>query len=95
LKHLSPVVGQLIGEFLISTGCDDIIFGVQCAISGEFSWEKYWQHKKQSMINAALCAVFFVVGSFLKNAMKLKSLKKVWAFQKLTEAQKLHTAVIK
>ncbi|CAF4624186.1 unnamed protein product, partial [Rotaria sp. Silwood2] len=47
-KTFIPVVGQLIGEFLISTGCDDILFGVQCAISEDFSWEKYWQHKKQS-----------------------------------------------
>ncbi|CAF0927181.1 unnamed protein product, partial [Didymodactylos carnosus] len=91
-KTFIPIVGQLIGEFLISTGCDDILFGVRCAISGDFSWEKYWEHKKQSMITSALTAVFFVAASYLKNAAKLKSMKKAWTFQKLTGAKKLHTA---
>jgi hypothetical protein len=39
-KTFIPFAGQLIGEFLISTGCDDISFGIQSAISGEFSWQK-------------------------------------------------------
>ncbi|CAF3053740.1 unnamed protein product, partial [Rotaria sp. Silwood2] len=91
-KTFIPVVGQLIGEFLISTGCDDILFGVQCAISEDFSWEKYWQHKKQSMITSAICAVFFVAASYLKNAKRLRSFQKAWGFQKLTHAKKLHTA---
>ncbi|CAF0958688.1 unnamed protein product [Adineta steineri] len=91
-KTFIPVAGQLIGEFLISTGCDDILFGISCAISGEFSWEKYWQHKKQSMKTSAISAVVFVGVSFLKNAQRLKSFKKAWAFQRLTGAQKLHNA---
>ncbi|UJR21058.1 hypothetical protein I4U23_024158 [Adineta vaga] len=91
-KAFIPFAGQLIGEFLISTGCDDILFGISCAMSGEFSWEKYWQHKKQSMKTSAITAVVFVGVSYLKNAKRLKSLKKAWAFQQLTGAQKLHTA---
>ena len=91
-KTFIPVVGQLVGEFLISTGCDDILFGVQCAISGDFSWEKYWQHKKQSMITSAITAVVFVGASYLKNAKRINSFQKAWDFQKLTGASKLHTA---
>ncbi|CAF1449711.1 unnamed protein product [Rotaria sordida] len=94
-KFFIPFAGQLIGEFLISTGCDDVLFGIQCAISGEFSWEKYWQHKKQSMISSALTSVIFVGASYLKNAKRLKSLKKAWNFQKLTGAEKLATAASK
>ncbi|CAF1039292.1 unnamed protein product [Adineta steineri] len=91
-KAFIPVAGQLIGEFLISTGCDDILFGIHCAMSGEFSWEKYWQHKKQSMKTSAITAVVFVSASFVKNVRRLKNCKKAWAFQQLTGAQKLHTA---
>ncbi|CAF1146824.1 unnamed protein product [Adineta steineri] len=87
-----PFAGQLIGEFLISTGCDDILFGISCAMSGEFSWEKYWEHKKQSMKTSAISAVVFVSVSFVKNARRLQSCKKAWAFQKLKGAQKLRTA---
>ncbi|CAF1099219.1 unnamed protein product [Adineta steineri] len=91
-KAFMPVYGQLIGEFLISTGCDDILFGINCAISDEFNWEKYWQHKKQSMITSAITAVVFVSVSYLKNAERLKSVKEARAFQQLTGAQKLHNA---
>ncbi|CAF4236645.1 unnamed protein product, partial [Didymodactylos carnosus] len=94
-KMFIPVAGQLIGEFLISTGCDDILFGVRCAIAGDFSWEKYWQHKKQSMLTSALTSVVFVGVSFLKNSKKLESVRKAFGYQKLTGAKKLHTAATK
>jgi hypothetical protein len=56
-KYFIPVVGGVIGEFLLSTGFDDIMFGVNCAISGQFSWTAYWEQKKCSMRMACITAV--------------------------------------
>ena len=91
-KMFIPVAGEMIGNFLISTGTDDIVFGIQSAISGEFSWKKYWEHKKVSLITAAICAVVCGGCSFLNNANKLKSFSKAWQLQKLTKVEKLQKA---
>ena len=82
-KTFIPVAGQLIREFLISTGVDGILFGIQCAITGEFSLEKYWAPKKRSMITGAITSVVTVGFGFIKNASK------AWQLQKLSHESKL------
>jgi hypothetical protein len=56
-KYFIPVVGGVIGDFLLSTGFDDIMFGINCAISGQFSWVAYWEQKKSSKLMACISAV--------------------------------------
>ncbi len=57
-KYFIPVlVDGIIGDFLLFTGFDDIMFGVNCAISGQFSWTAYWEQKKSSMLMACFSAV--------------------------------------
>lgn len=92
IKTFVPVAGQVLGDFLINTGCDDLFFAVECAIKGEFSWDKYWEHKQQSMITSAIMSVTMGGVSFLKNAKKLHSFKEAYKFQKLTHADKLRKA---
>ena len=91
IKTFVPFVGSVIGDFLLSTGIDDICFGIQAAITGEFSWEAYWENKKQSMISSAISSVATFGFSMLKNAAKLKNISKAWNIHKLSKAQKLTT----
>ena len=88
-KTFIPVAGELIGDFLINTGVDDICFAVQCAIAGEFSWSAYWDHKKESMITSAISAGCFAAFKFAGRAAKLKSAKKAWQVQKMSKAQRM------
>ena len=91
IKTFVPFVGSVMGDFLLSTGIDDICFGIQAAVTGEFSWEAYWEHKKQSMISSAISSVAMFGFSMLKSAVKLKSISKAWNIYKLSKAQKLAT----
>ena len=56
-KYFIPVVDGVIGDFLLSTGFDDILFGVYCATSGQFAWAAYWEQKKSGMLMACISAV--------------------------------------
>jgi hypothetical protein len=90
IKTFVPFVGSIIGDFLISTGTDDICFGIQSALTGEFSWNAYWEQKKQSMLTAAITSVTFFAFSMLKTSMKLKSASKAWNnFHKISKAERL------
>lgn len=69
-KMFLPGIVHFVGEFLINMGSDDNMFGIQAAISGEFSWRAYGCHKKQSAISSAITAVVF------SSVQSLKQLKK-------------------
>ena len=87
-----PCVGHVIGDFLISTGIDDICFGIQCAISGEFSWEAYGEHKAQSLMTSAISAVCFGAAKFAGQVVKLRNLKAAWKLTKMSKAQAMTKA---
>jgi len=74
-KYLLPVGGAVVGEFLISMGCDDVVFGIQSAVSGEFSWEAYGKHKAESAAQAAIIAVTLGTVSFVKHLKHTKNFK--------------------
>ena len=86
-KTLIPGAGELIGNVLISTGIDDIFFGVNSAITGEFSWGDYWSAKQSSLVSAVKSAAVVSVTSFAGTALK-NGLGKAWKLQQLSHAQK-------
>jgi len=68
IKAYLPVVGDLIGNALISTGMDDVMFAIHSAVSGQFSWDDYADAKvqslKRSIISSALsCGIAFGVSA--------------------------------
>lgn len=92
IKAYLPFVGDLIGNALISTGMDDIMFAVESAISGEFSWADYGTHKvaslKSSIISSAIgCGISFGV-----DAVKMGSVTKAWDVQKLSGVERMAKA---
>ena len=90
IKYCLPIAGELVGNFLTSTGLDDIVFGISAAVSGEFSWGDYWTAKQASMISAAKSAILVSVASFAVSSAK-QGASNAWRLQKLSHADKLKT----
>ena len=68
IKAFLPLVGELIGNALISSGLDDLIFAVTSAINGDFSWGDYAAMKveslKRSFIQSAVtCGIGFIASA--------------------------------
>lgn len=66
IKAYLPFAGELIGNALISTGMDDVMFAINSAISGDFSWDDYADAKvkslERSITNSAIsCGISFGV----------------------------------
>ena len=88
VKTFVPVAGEFIGNVLISTGIDDVIFGVTSAISGEFSWGDYWEAKQSSMLNAVKSAAIVSVASFASTSLK-HGVGMAWDQQVMSQSEKL------
>jgi hypothetical protein len=87
IKAYLPVVGELIGNALISSGMDDVVFAISSAIKGEFSWEDYGTHKvaslKRSLISSAIsCGISFGLSAVQGGVGE------AWKVQQLTGAEK-------
>lgn len=91
IKEYLPVVGELIGNSLISTGLDDIVFGVSSAISGEFSWNDYWEAKQSSMLNAVIASAIGSAASFAASSVSAGA-GEAWNMAKLSNMDKLEMA---
>lgn len=88
IKAYLPVVGELIGNALMNTGMDDVMFAITSAVSGEFSWEDYGAAKVQSMKRAIISSAITCGVSFGANAIQLGSVDKAWKVQKLSGVDK-------
>jgi len=91
IKAYLPIVGDLIGNALISSGMDDVMFAINSAITGEFSWADYGEHKvaslKRSIISSAIsCGVSFGVDS------AKMGVDKAWDVQKLSGVERMAQA---
>jgi len=56
IEVYSAGFGTYVGSALITEGCSDLIFAMECAISGHCSWESYFQHKLFSIKFTTLTA---------------------------------------
>ena len=92
IKAYLPVVGELIGNALMSSGMDDIVFAVNSAVTGEFSWSDYGAHKVNSLKNSIISSAIGCGVSFGVDAAKLGSVGKAWDVQKLSGVQKAAVA---
>jgi len=88
IKAYLPVVGELIGNALINSGTDDLMFAVNSAATGEFSWSDYGEHKKNSLKNSLISSAISCGVSFGVDAAKMGSVGKAWDVQKLSGIQK-------
>ena len=55
LEAFTAGTGTFVAGALISEGIGDIIFGFESAVSGNCSFDTYWQHKKMSLLMSTIC----------------------------------------
>ena len=88
IKAYLPIAGELIGNALMSTGMDDIMFAITSAVSGEFSWDDYAAHKVESLKSSIISSAISCGVSFGVSAVQMGSVGKAWDVQKLSAADK-------
>ncbi|MCB1118386.1 MAG: hypothetical protein KDK65_00340, partial [Chlamydiia bacterium] len=88
IKAYLPVAGEFLGNMLISTGIDDIMFAVNCVKTKQFSWDAYGKHKEASLKSAAISSAIGAGIDFGINACKFESASKAWDYQKLSGLEK-------
>ncbi|MBS4169097.1 hypothetical protein [Parachlamydia sp. AcF125] len=89
IKAYLPIAGELIGNALMSTGMDDIMFAITSAVSGQFSWDDYAAAKVQSLKRSIISSAISCGVSFGTSVVKAGSFSQAWDVQKLSGAGKL------
>lgn len=88
IKAYLPIVGELIGNALISTGMDDIMFAINSVVAGEFSWDDYAAAKGQSLKRAIVSSSISCGVSFGVDAVFKGSLGEAWKGVQMTGAER-------
>lgn len=92
VKAFLPIAGELIGNALISTGMDDVMFAINSAVSGEFSWEDYGNAKVSSLKRSIISSAITCGISFGAEAITEGSLGAALDTQKLTGVERATNA---
>ena len=67
IEIFSTGFGTHVASAFVSEGCGDIIFAIECAVSGHCTWASYWENKK---ISLCLTAVTAGVGWYFSRGAK-------------------------